>query len=270
MTYLRGKKRGKENIWRRLLWGILILLLIFLFGNWVGGGLGVASTLARPFWFVGERLAVGAGGLWALWSDKEKLVVQNEALTNRLADLEARLARQNLLATENEKLRATIGLATPISRKIIAQVISGPDRGPLDTLLVDVGSEQHGLDTLTVGDLVGLEDGLALGRIIEVAAKTSKIKLFSAPGNELPAALGREASAPIQLVGRGLGNFTAAVPRGVEVLIGDEAIFNKGSKNWLVATVGSVDSGGGETMQKVFLRTPLNLNQLRYVEIYHY
>ncbi len=268
MIYLRGKKRV-TGVWRRLLVGLLALLVLFVIGNWWGGNADLASIVARPFWSIGERLVAGSGGLWQLFSNQERLAAENTALKSRLFELEARLAGQNLLIAENEKLRATLGLAETTGQKIITRIISGSEQGPFDTLLVDAGSAQHQTDVLAPGDLVGLENRLALGRVIEVGVKITKIKLFSAPSNELPVTLGTSAT-PVKLVGRGLGNFIAEVPRGVAVAVGDEAVFNSYSQDWLVAIVGSIDGNDSETTRKVLLRAPPNLSQLRYVEIYHY
>ena len=270
MIYPRAKKPIKNRkLLRRLLGALLGLLVLFTIGGWWGGNFGLAATLARPFWYLGNRVGAGAGGVLGLIKNKEKILADNEALRLRLEEAELALIKQDQLLAENEELRRSLGLPQPISQKLVAEVLAGPDRSYFDTFLIDTGSDFNQADTLAVGDLVGLKGGLALGRIIEIGTKVSKVKLFSAPGSELLANLG-EAATPVKLIGRGLGNFIAEVPRGVGVKVGDQAVFHNYGTDWQVATVGTVEKTDSETLQTVLLRTAVNLNQLRYVEVYHY
>lgn len=249
--------------------GVAILLLLFIFGAWWSGSAGWGVALARPFWFIGGRISAGFNSLFAAYAEKGKLVAENEALLNRLSDLEIALRRQDYLLAENESLRQSLGLPQPTSQKIVAQVINNPQYNSFDTFLIDTGANYNSAEHLAVGDLVGLGGSLALGRVISIESKVTKIKLFSAPGSELPAVLG-PAAAPIKLIGRGLGNFVAEVPRGLKVNIGDQALFNNYSTNWLVAEVGAVEGDEAETTQRILLRIPVNLAQLNYVEVHHY
>src|SRR3989344_4382984 len=98
MIYQRDRKRKTANpLWRRLAGGVAVLLILFIFGAWWSGNAGWAATLAKPVWFIGERLAVGFTSLFAAYADKGKLVAENEALLNRLTDLEIALLRQDHL-----------------------------------------------------------------------------------------------------------------------------------------------------------------------------
>ncbi len=247
----------------------MALVLLFIFGAWWSGSATWGVALAKPFWFIGERITAGVSSLFAAYADKGRLVAENEALKNKLSDLEITLLRQDHLIAENESLRQSLGLPQLTSQKLVAQVINNPEHNSFDTFLIDTGSAYNSADHLAVGDLVGLEGSLALGRIITIEPKVTKIKLFSAPGSELPIVLGPDA-VPLKLIGRGLGNFVAEVPRGVKVNIHDQALFNNYSTNWLVAEVGAVERDEAETIQRVLLRIPVNLAQLNYVEIYHY
>jgi cell shape-determining protein MreC len=116
------------------------------------------------------------------------------------------------------------------------------------------------------GDLAFYEQNILLGEVLEVFGQTVKVKLFSAPGTKFTVSLGKN-NLTAQIEGRGGGNFSIALPRGVTVETGELALITSGLQNLIVAVIGAVEADPESSFQQVFLRLPLNLNELKYVVI---
>lgn len=236
------------------------MVLLLVLGRSVGPGLGWSVDITRPWWHLRERLAAGTSSLWDSWGTKEDLIAENKALRRESDLLRAELTQLHSLELENRHLRVSLGLGAVETPVTVAAVLSGPGRTPLNTLIISAEAGDQTINNLASGNFIGLEGGLIIGQIIEVDGGLAKVKLFSAPGVEVAAVLG-EAATPIKLQGRGLGNFTAEVPHGASVGVGDLAAWPGRGFRWLLAEVGAVEYDEGETIQKVFLRVPFNQDQ---------
>jgi cell shape-determining protein MreC len=115
------------------------------------------------------------------------------------------------------------------------------------------------------GDLALVSDQTAVGAVSQVDNETSLVTLFSAPGSAHEVLVGEGASTtPVQLKGRGSGNFEAEVLRDASISVGDVAALHSG---YVIALVGRVDRAPEDPSQHVLLRVPINLETLRFVDI---
>lgn len=262
------KKVGGQA--RRLRWLVFFLvaagLLLLGRSSWSSSLQGFALTIGRPFLQFRDNLGGGVSRLVSGFREKESLFLENQRLQETVAALEARLLNYELLKRDNETLREMFGAATPPLLPISAKVISTVWQSPYNLLILDLGSANRTRD-FQVGDLVLAHNSILLGAVAEISRNTSKVKLFSAPGTELPVAVG-ETAVPGLAIGRGGGNFKISLPRSLEVKTGDVVTAPSFGDQLVVGVVEAVEKNEESSLQTLFLRTPLNLFQLDYVAIY--
>ena len=259
---------------RWLLVGVTAVLAILIFGgSWFARGLApLGLGLARPLWRAEAAALAHFRGAGEWWRSRTKLARENQSLRAALAWREAELLDHEALATENQKLREELGwrAETP-DDFLVGRVISHPWSTPYDLLLIDVG--EAGPDAASppgraprVGDLVTYRRDLALGRVVGVTGTTVKVGLFSVGQNQLPVVIGA-ARLPAAADGRGGGNFLIQLPRAAAVAAGEPVFLATAERDYLVGRVGAVEKTPTESLQNIFVRLPLNPNQLTYVEI---
>ena len=176
-----GPTQWPGNIrWRRFgrLWPWLALVSVLLLVR-LSKGAGFAdaySILSRPFW---------PGSAQREWLDAA-------------VDLEQR-AKLQLLEADNRRLRGLVGLqkSGEGDGQVSAAVISRTTRGWWQQMELGKGA----LQGLAAGDAV-LGPGGLVGRIQSVTPATSRVKLLTAPGNEIGVWLPRSRSHGL-LVGLG-------------------------------------------------------------------
>ncbi|MBI2099948.1 MAG: hypothetical protein HYT48_01245 [Candidatus Vogelbacteria bacterium] len=229
-----------------------LVVLVVLGGLWLGGFFwydqlsALALFVARPIWRVGARL-------------------DNQSLDQQLTELRLRLMDRDALAADNAALRALLGYYPAPPLVVVARILAHPWTSPYDILVVDSGSN-FTKQIIAPGAEVLLYNTIALGRVAEVTGETAKIKLFSAGGNELPVLVGPE-RLPVVAEGRGGGNFLVELPREAKVGVGDTIYTEWRGRSLVVGNVGDVEKVSGASLQKIYFRYPINLNDLTLVEI---
>jgi cell shape-determining protein MreC len=144
---------------------------------------------------------------------------------------------------------------------IFAGVLARGGGTPFGTFLLDVGSESG----VKNGDMVLVDQNIALGKITETYSRSVKIKLFSASGETTDVFLGPE-NIPAQLNGVGGGVYTALLPRELDIQEGDAAVLS-GVEGFILAYVESKESNPSEAFQKIYLRSPVNVFEVKYLQI---
>jgi hypothetical protein len=124
---------------------------------------------------------------------------------------------------------------------------------------------------------------ISIGYIAEVYANSSKVVLFSNPGEktEVVISLGslndsQNGTLPIdeqngrdvfmQLVGRGGGNFEIVLPKSIILPNGTEAVL-PGITPYVLGTVQATLSDSRDSFQKALLSIPINIQELKFVEV---
>ena len=77
-----------------------------------------------------------------------------------------------------------------------------------------------------------------------------------------------EMHVPIEITGRGAGNFIASLPRDLIVAIGDRVTLTVAGHEFILAVVSDIKRTAGDSFQEIFLRVPVNISQLTWVEMY--
>lgn len=261
MSYLLDRKRQKRKY---ITIGLLVfsLLLFFIFRVAIFGGLssGANNTLT-PVVEGGNTFKNKLASWGAYFSSKRALEEENENLKVERDEALAKLANTLVLVDENQKLKEILDRKSSARDLVLAGILAKPSESPFDTLLVDAGE----VEGVKMGSYVfGLGD-VPLGTVSEVFAHSSKIILFSNPG------LRSEVLIPgkdifVELVGRGGGNFEMILPRDFVIEEGT-SITMRGLSPAVVAVVKKVISDSHDSFTKVLLVTPINVQELKFVQI---
>ena len=255
----KTSRRGAAFPLRRALTWAGVLLLIML------------ALVFRNFFTNALRIGVGAmashnpfAALAAQLHTKAALVAQNEMLQAQLASTTAALADRNALYEENLQLKSRLGRDVSV-QSILAGVILRPPSVPYDTLTIDAGSDQG----VTRGALVTAGGTTVIGTVDEVETSTARVTFFSAPGEKYQALL-LESSAhgpmPVVVEGHGGGTMTAQVPAHSGVAVGDSVVLS-GIVGEYTAKVVAVNAQQGESFETLYMRLPVNLQALQFVEV---
>jgi cell shape-determining protein MreC len=260
MSYRLSKRNQRRKI-TAVIGIILALSLLFYLRMPIYSGLAkFFHIIARPVWKFESNLADRFNILFSKSQSKESLIEENERLKARIEELENKFADRNVLAEENEKLKAALGRKE--SRNLVlASILSKPNRSFYDTLIVDAGLNEG----IAAGDRVFAGGDVFIGTVESVFPETSKIKLLSTPGEKLDVILsGRDIY--LQASGLGGGNFEISLARGIEVLRGASVIL-PGLHPFVVGTAEEIVVDPRNPLQRIILRSPVNIQELRFVEI---
>lgn len=249
-----------KNNSQRLKWRIILVLAIFtlcaVFFSFFGGSL---IQLASPVWRADTALHRGLRNAHLSLRSKDSLLLENEMLKERLAAADELVLSLRAIAVSRDELLMTYGRSAQAGTP--AGVLVRPPKTPYDILIVDAG-ENAGA---ALGDRVSLPGGSLIGSVTDIFSRTARVKLFSTSGEKTPATLER-GSVPVELLGRGGGNFTFTVPRDVSVQAGDRVISAQLATS-LLAVVGEVEVTATDAFKTVYAISPANPASIRYVVI---
>lgn len=215
------------------------------------------ERVAPGVWGAGSSAGVSVRTFFDSFRAKESLVKENDTLREELALLKAHVLDRNLLEERIVELEEILGRARSDDR-IMARVLATPGRSPYGVLVIDIG-EDYGIGE---GDRVMYGESV-IGEIADIYAYSSKVRLFSSPGEELEVRIGTTVI-PAVAKGRGMGNFEARVPRQSAIFLKDDVITPEG---YLLGTVGAVIEDEGMPFVQVLIATPFNIAQIRTVEV---
>lgn len=192
---------------------------------------------------------------------KRSIARENESLRTQIAEWESREAHVRVLEDENESLRTLLSYHTDKPNPQVARVVGKPSENLYNRIILDQGSDAG----IAVGDHVGIYDTMLLGTVISVSPRTAVVDLYSSPSAVLNGVLLRE-SITIPVRGNGGGNFEIEMPRDIKVEDGDIVTLAE-RPDMVIAIVKSVVFDPRDPFQTVLARTPVNIQELKYVEI---
>ncbi len=99
----------------------------------------------------------------------------------------------------------------------------------------------------------------------EVYAKTALVKLYSTAGEKLEVTVSG-INITAEATGRGGGNFEMTFPHDVEIPKGTE-VTATGIVPYAVGIVDEVISDPRDPLQKVLMRSPVNIQELKFVQV---
>jgi cell shape-determining protein MreC len=234
----------------------------------------IFTTIARPFWRM--EFSVGSGSL----DSPQALLAENESLKTQLAALNVQQQSVQAVVNDNSELLALLGRAdpniqsatststassTPISYlkpipgRILAAVLVRPPQAAYDELLIDIGAD-HGI---SYGAKVYAPGNILIGSTTDILGQTSKVKLFSSPG-EIYSVLIGSGRIPATAVGRGGGQYQAEVPQASKINQGD-TVSDSSISDAPFGIVTAVLANPADPFETVLFAQSVNIYQLRWV-----
>lgn len=263
---LEYRKRQKGNHLLAVIMTVLAVCLVFAISRWGRGVLtGPLVFFTRPLWQASDNLGtITSLQVSRLGQSRQGLLIENKKLQEENSRLKTLIFSKNNIEADNLKLRSILGKTQNLTKSIVARVIFLPNFVPYNNLLLDIGNENN-LKPIKIGDSVIADGVVLIGRIAEIDSTYSKARLISAEG-DLPVVIGSK-NIPAVAVGSGAGNFTITLPKDTPIVVGDKVTAPL-VNNYLIGSVGHIEKLPSRPTQTVLVRTPVNLYQLKWVEIY--
>jgi rod shape-determining protein MreC len=273
MSYLLDKKEKRKKFFNIAL-GVVFLIILFYFRLGIFSGFSnVAQIIFRPILILGSSIGGKFENTISYFLSKNSLLKENENLKDQLNTEELRIANYNSLLKENESLKEILGRENKKSIVVLASIISKPNQSLYDTLVVDVGTTEG----IKIGDIVFALGNIPIGRVDLVYENSARIILFSNAGEKTQAIVTGGDTRPndqtrpvgqvsLEIVGRGGGNFDVILPRDFILEKGDQVVMS-GINPYLLAVAETVISDPRDPFIKFLLRSPVNIQELKFVEI---
>lgn len=259
MSYhLRSKKKSSPYLAIATTVAVLLVIFNFFAPNALGG---FFHAVAKPFWKIGNVAEDQTASAAGYAQSRRSLIAENENLKEALSSAQIRLQILELLAQENEELKALMGHgeSKPV---VLGYVLRAPGSSPYDTFIIDVGSNSG----ILPGDVVTVEGVLPIGTITEVYRTTALVRLYSSPGLETEVVIdGQETH--VSAVGRGGGNFELKIPRDLAVVEGVNILL-PGSTPQILGKVQSIEADVTHSLQTLLFRSPVNFSEVDKVLIH--
>lgn len=273
MSYLLDKKTKRKKI--LVVVGVFICLLtIVYFRSGIFYNLSYVSHLVfRPVLVLGNSVGDKFINAKAYFISKKALYLENQNLQSKLSQNENKMSNYDSILDENINLKDILGRSlVQVEKKeiILATILSKSNRSLYDTLTIDIGSSEgieggdivFALGRSSTGDALG---DIPIGRISEVYQNSSKVILFSSASEKTQAVLSGK-NIFLEIIGRGGGNFEMIIPQDLELLKGDQVVL-PGIIPRVLATVETIISDPREPTVKALLVSPVNTNELKFVQV---
>lgn len=192
---------------------------------------------------------------------KKIILAQNVNLKNEIESYKAQLFELQLLRDENMQLRTEVSYIQDPSSIIFARVLAKPSRSLYNSIIIDQGSK----DGIMLGQMVVTRGVLGLGSISSVSENTATVELFSGPQFSSNLVM-KNQNITVPAKGRGGGNFEIHIPREIVVTDGDILALPE-DPNIAVGVVKSITFDPRDPFQTILARTPINLQELNFVEV---
>lgn len=259
MNFLRNERKKTKTLFAVFV--VSIVIIIFYYGGnslvkWSGDGV---RTMSAGLFGLQFSFSENWGKFKSNLKSKESLYRENEQLKESIGKLSLFLQNQNLITEENSRLKEILG-RNENKAIVLGKVLAKPNRSLYDTLIIDIGLDSG----LKEGDLA-IASRSVIGKVVRVSTNSSKIRLFSSPGEEINVNVG-QANIPTVAYGLGGGNFEIKLPKDTEIKEGDIiSSFENGVE--ILGLVGAIEKKESDSFQKIFAKSLVNISELGWIEI---
>ncbi len=261
MSYLQDKKTKRKKFIKITIFILALLGLLYFSSQIFKTTSYTTHAIFRPILIVGNSIGASLSRISGYFYFKTALLRENENLKTQLQEQSARMTDYNAILDENLKLKESMGREGINSERILAAILAKPNQTIYDTLVIDIGQNKN----IEIGDKVFSLGGVPLGRVDLVSAFSSTVILYSSSGEKTQGVItGRDVF--MSLVGRGGGNFEIVLPRDFLVNHGDEVVL-PGITPRTIAIVDSVVSDPRDAFIKALLVSPVNVQEIKFVEV---
>ena len=256
MTYIQNYNSGRGRNTRKFVYIVFILIVaaftLRIFMPNITSGFFTA--IARPFWRI--EFSVNSGQL----KSNEQLLSENQELSRKLDAANIDLKSASILIAENDQLKSLMGRSST-TPSILAAVLQRPPTTVYDELIIDVGADIG----VTIGNVVYAANSIPIGKITDVLSHSSKVVLFSSPGQTYNVLIGKS-NIPATGIGRGGGQYSAELPRTANVSQGD-FVSVPGIKTNLYGIVQTILADPSLPFETIIFAAPVNIYQLKWVYV---
>lgn len=261
MTYLRRTNRVSKQSKLKAALVVFVLLVLFVL-NLLFPRLypSVFLPLTSLFWRAESSTVGFFVYMGKIVQSKYGLEVENRKLRDEIAARDASMLALDDVKSENESLKNAMGRIGKAS-VVLGVILSRPPASPYDTLVLDIGTN----DGVRVGDKVYAEGDALIGDISEVYANQSKATLYSTSGRETPVLVGTTTIAA-EATGKGGGNFVIKLPASAKVVKG-AVISMPHIRTHVFGVVDTIMVDSSDSLQTILFRSPVNVYQLKFVEV---
>ena len=260
MNYLLNKKIKRKKL-SKIIIIVVFLSFIFYFRGAIFNGLSfVSHSVFRPVLIWGNNVGGEISNIGAIFHNRKSLMLENENLKSQILESEADRSNYASVVDENNKLKEILG-RTEGKNMILANILNKPNQSLYGTLIIDIGTEQG----IIVGQRVFAFGNVSIGYVAEVYGNSSKVILFSNPGEKTEVVVtGKYVF--MQAIGRGGGNFEMILPRDFVLDVGTEVVL-PGATPYVLGTVAIIISDPRDAFQKALLVSPVNIQELKFVQV---
>lgn len=252
---------------------VLITLILFYSFSWLKPFEKVFNNYVNP----AGRYLYNLGSFFnhgQLDQDSpEYLKLKLEEIQKELARLTVENSKQQELIEENKKLRAQLNFSSQKEFKVVAAEVVARES------LFEGASERQDLvinrgisDGLSLGQGVVSEEGVIVGKIIEIKEASSKICLTTSDGCKLAATIQNQSRAQGTTDGDlGLTIKMEYIPQLEKISIGDTVITSglgeKIPRGLVIGKIISIRNESNEVWQDATIEPLVNLNNLTVVGV---
>jgi rod shape-determining protein MreC len=217
--------------------------------------------MGTPLWTIKNNISSFFENNINLLNSKIYLITENSLLKEKIKSEEMNQVLFNLLKKENDDLKSIVNRNKISQNILLGAILVKPFLSPYDTLIIDVGT----LDGVIVGDKVIAEGDIFIGYISEVYENTSKVVLYSSPGQKVKVLIGNN-NIEKEATGLGSGNFKVEMPREEDVKEGDSIVIPSIVAN-IFGIVEKIDYKESDSFQSILFKYQININELKWVEV---
>jgi len=256
--------RDKKQIAKRkiLIRNLIITGIVFLIILGLNSPLSkFLNSIGLPIWKSENVITNTVEDKGYLLRTRSSVFRENDTLKNENNNLKNRMIDYDILSKENEQLKELLGRIAPTTDFTLATILTKPNRSPYDTVVVDIGSDGG----ITTGMRVYADAHIPLGVVSEVYKDSSLVTLYSNPKYITEAVL-QQSNTSVELIGRGGGNFEMIIPQDLSSSQGEQVVL-PGLNTEVVAIIDGILSAPTDPIKKVILRSPVNVQSLKWVQI---
>lgn len=259
MNFLRNERKKTKTIFA--VFAVSIVIVIFYYGgdSLVKWSSGKALSMSARLFSLEFSFSEKWGEFKSNLKSKENLYWENKQLKESVDKLTLLIQNQNLITEENLRLKEILGRSEN-KTVILGKVLAKPNRSLYDTVIVDVGLDNG----VKEGDLAAVSQSV-IGKVVRVSPGSSKIRLFSSPGEKINVDIGIT-NIPSVAYGLGAGNFEIKLPKDAEIKEGD-VVSSLENGVEILGLVGAIEKKESDSFQKIFVKSPINISELGWVEI---
>jgi cell shape-determining protein MreC len=255
----RDKKQIAKK--RRLIKNLIFFIVFLIFA---GAGIfsytsGFFHFIGKPMWVAKRAVVNSIENNGYVVRTKASVYKENENLKQENSNLKTSMIDYDIVKDENIKLKELFNRTVPEKKLVISNILTKPNYSPYDTLIIDLGTS----DGVSVGDQVYSNVVTPIGEIGAVYTKTSLVILYSNPG-EVTEAMINGTNTSVELVGRGGGNFEMTIPIDLPFTIGSY-VYLPNIETEIIATIEDVISSPTDPVKKLLLKSPINVQNLKWV-----